>query len=420
MKTKAVRLYGKNDLRLDTFELPPIKEDEILAKVVSNSICMSTHKATVQGADHKRVPNDIAENPTIMGHEFCGEILEVGEKWQSKFTPGEKFAIQPALNYKGSLDAPGYSYRWIGGNSQYVVIPKEVMEMDCLLSYKGDGYFMGSLAEPVSCIIGSFHGMYHTTPGVYQHKMDIKEGGNMAILAGAGPMGICAIDYAIHSAIKPKLLVVTDIDSARISRAQELISEEMAAREGVRLVYLNTGETQDPVTALMDLTDGVGYDDAFVMVPVRPVIEQGDTILGKDGCLNFFAGPSSSDFKAEMNFYQVHYGSHHIVGISGGNTDDLREALELATAHKMNPAMIVTHIGGLTAAIPTIMELPTIPGWKKLLYTHIDMPLTAIADFEKLGETDPLFAQLAKLVAKTKGMWNVEAEQYLLEHGKRV
>ena len=42
MKTKAVRLHAANDLRLDEFELPEIKEDEMLVKVVSDSICMST------------------------------------------------------------------------------------------------------------------------------------------------------------------------------------------------------------------------------------------------------------------------------------------------------------------------------------------------------------------------------------------
>ena len=45
MKTKAVRLYGKDDLRLEEFELPAIREDEILARVVSDSICMSSYKA---------------------------------------------------------------------------------------------------------------------------------------------------------------------------------------------------------------------------------------------------------------------------------------------------------------------------------------------------------------------------------------
>ena len=70
MKTTAVRLYGKNDLRLESFELPTLKDDEILVKIVSDSICMSTYKATIQGSDHKRVPDDIATNPIVVGHEF--------------------------------------------------------------------------------------------------------------------------------------------------------------------------------------------------------------------------------------------------------------------------------------------------------------------------------------------------------------
>ena len=123
MKTKAVRLYGKEDLRLEEFELPAIKDDEILATVVSDSVCMSTFKAMEQGASHKRVPEDVAENPVIVGHEFCGEILEVGKKWQHKFQPGQKYSIQPALNYKGSAYAPGYSYKFIGGDATKVIFP---------------------------------------------------------------------------------------------------------------------------------------------------------------------------------------------------------------------------------------------------------------------------------------------------------
>ena len=87
-KTKAVRLYGKNDLRLEEFDLPEPKEDEILAHIISDSICMSSYKAAIQGGDHKRVPKDIAVNPIIIGHEFCGEIVAVGAKWRHRFQPG--------------------------------------------------------------------------------------------------------------------------------------------------------------------------------------------------------------------------------------------------------------------------------------------------------------------------------------------
>lgn len=415
MKTTAVRLYGKEDLRLETFELPQIKDNEILAKVVSDSLCMSSFKASEQGANHKRVPDDVAQNPVIIGHEFCGEILEVGSKWASQFKKGDRFSIQPALNHNGSLAAPGYSYRYIGGDATYIVIPSEVMEEGCLLPYKGEAFFYGSLAEPMSCIVGAFHANYHTKNGSYVHHMGIVEGGKMAILAGVGPMGLGAIDYALHGPRRPGLLVVTDIDDARLARAASLYSPEAAAKDGIKLVYLNT-KTSDPVADLLALTDGKGYDDVMCFAPVRPVVEQGDKILGRDGCLNFFAGPIDPKFSAEFNFYNVHYASTHIVGTSGGNTDDMIESLKLMEAGKINPAAMITHVGGLNAVIQATLNLPKIPGGKKLIYTGIEMELTAIADFAEKGKTDPLFAKLAELTAKYNNLWNAEAEKALLAH----
>ncbi len=117
MKTKAVRLHAAMDLRLDEFELPPIKDDEMLVKVVSDSICMSTYKMATLGVDHKRVPADVAEHPVICGHEFAGDIVEVGAKYADLYHPGQKFTIQPAINYKGSMASPGYSYEFCGGDS---------------------------------------------------------------------------------------------------------------------------------------------------------------------------------------------------------------------------------------------------------------------------------------------------------------
>jgi len=415
MRTKAVRLYGKKDLRLEEFDLPQIKHDEILARVVADSLCMSSYKAAAQGADHKRVPSDIAENPIIIGHEFCGEILEVGEKWRGQFSPGERFAIQPALNYKGSLDAPGYSFPHIGGDATYVIIPNAVMEMGCLLSYKGEGFFGGALAEPLSCVIGTFHAMYHTTPGSYAHQMGIKEGGNMAILAGVGPMGLAAIDYILHCDRRPKTLVVTDIDDARLARAASILSQEEAARQGICLTYLNTSKVADPVAALQELTGGAGYDDVLVFAPVAPLIEQADQILASDGCLNFFAGPQDPKFSARLNFYNVHYAGTHIVGTCAGNTEDLLEALDMIGQGKLNPAILVTHIGGLDAVVDATLRLPEIPGGKKLIYNHIELPLTAISDFAQKGETDPLFQTLHELTEQAGGLWSVEAERFLLE-----
>lgn len=420
MKTRAVRLYGKKDLRLEEFDLPQINGDEILARVVSDSLCMSSYKASSQGPDHKRIPDDVAENPIIIGHEFAGELLEVGAKWADKFKAGDKFSIQPALYYEdgpvGILSAPGYSYQYIGGDATYVIIPNEVMEKDCLLAYHGEGYYPASLAEPLSCVIAAMHANYHTTPGSYVHQMEIVDGGKMAILAGVGPMGLAAINYTLHREDrKPSLLVVTDVDQARLDRAASIYTVDFAASRGIKLHYVNTGSMEDPVKELKAISGDTGYNDVFVFAPVKPVVEQGDAILAFDGCLNFFAGPGDTDFRAMLNFYNVHYAYTHIVGTSGGNNDDMVEALDIM-GRGLDPAGLITHIGGLDAVAEATNNLPHIPGGKKLIYTHIDLPLTPIADFEKLSESSELFRELALICNRNKGLWSVEAETFLLNY----
>ncbi len=218
MKTKAVRMYGEMDLRLEEFELPSIKEDEILVKVISDSICMSTYKLVQQGKRHKRASQNIDTNPIIVGHEFAGVIVKVGDKWKEQFKPGQRFAQQSALNYKGSLASPGYSYEYFGGACTYCIIPNEVMELGCLMNYDGESFFEASLGEPMSCIIGGYHANYHANKKNYNHEMGTKKDGN-------------------------------------------IITPEYAADHGAELLYVNTAKMDDPVKELMEISEGHGYDD---------------------------------------------------------------------------------------------------------------------------------------------------------------
>ena len=260
--------------------------------------------------------------------------------------------------------------------------------------------------------------MYNTKAGSYVHEMGIKEGGKMAMLASVGPMGLAAIDYALHCDRRPSLLVVTDIDEARLERAASIYTVEEAAKNGIELHYVNT-RMENATEYLRSLTGGTGYDDVICFAPVKPVIEQADDILGFDGCLNFFAGPTDSQFKAPFNWYNVHYLYTHVVGTSGGNTEDMQEAIRMMNEGKLNPSGLVTHIGGLNAAIDTILNLPKIPGGKKLIYNHIELPLTAISEFEEKGKTDPLFAELDKICKAHNGLWCPEAEKYLLANAPK-
>ena len=413
----SVRELNAADLRLDTFELPEIRDDEILVKVVSDSICMSTYKCAILGTAHKRVHPDVAEHPAIMGHEFAGDIVKVGKAHQDKFKPGMKFTLQPALNYKGTMWSPGYSYEFFGGDATYCIIPAEVMELGCLLEYKGRAYYEASLAEPMSCSIGAFNAAYHTKMGVYHHDMGIKKGGKLAILAGAGPMGLGALTYALHRDVRPGMVVVTDINEDRLARAESLFPpKEVKEKDGIDLYFVNTANMADPAAELRELTGGTGFDDVFCYAPIAPVVELSSAVLGRDGCLNFFAGPTDKQFSAKMNFYDVHYNSTHVMGTTGGNTADMIESLELTAAKRIDPAVMVTHIGGLNAAAETTLNLPKIPGGKKLIYTHLTMPLIALTDLRAKGEqdNDPRYTALADIVDAHNGLWCPEAEEYLL------
>ncbi|MGM0603185.1 MAG: zinc-binding dehydrogenase [Bacillota bacterium] len=417
MINRALRLYGKKDLRLEKFELPEIKDDEILAKVVTNSICMSTYKTALQGADHKRVPDDVSKKPIITGHEFAGEIIEVGSKWHDKYREGEKFTIQPALVYEGKAVTAGYYYPYYGGNSEYVIIPSEVIETDYIFKYKGNAFFEASLAEPISCVIGGYKSVYHHTDD-YTHEMGIVDRGSTVLLGAAGPMGLGALDYALHSDRRPSLLILADINKERLDRAADIFPAEEAAEDGIELHFINPAEEENYLEKIRELNGGQDIDDVFVYAPVKKLVEDGDKLLGDDGNLHFFAGPTDKEFSAEVNFYDVHYSNTHFTGSSGGNDVDLREALDLFAESRLNPAKMITHIGGLDSAEEVILNLPYLPGGKKLIYTGINMKLTPLKKLRDKAEDDERFAELADIVEANNGLWSKEAEDYLLDNFK--
>lgn len=411
MKTRAVRLYGEQDLRLEEFELPELKSGEILIKIVSDSVCMSTYKTAKQGAKHIRVPDNVAENPVIVGHEFCAEVVEVTDKWKGQYRVGDKVVIPPVLSYLGGMQTIGYSFGEIGGLSTYSIVYDHIIENGYLIKIDSEAYFSGSLIEPASCVIRGYKANLHLDSNL-EPFTNIKPDGKVAILAGCGPMGLVAIDLALHGAVKPSLVVVTDLDIQRLERAKQIFDPTEAEKDGIKLIFSNTSDKEK----LLSFTNETGYDDVFVYAPVPVVVELADAILGFDGCLNFFAGPIDKNFSATFNFYNVHYAQHHVAGTSGSTTEDMRDIVKLIGEKRINPAVMITHIGGIDAAINTTLHLPEIPGGKKLIYTHIELPLTAISDFEKLGESDSRFKMLDEIVKENNGLWCVKAERYLLDN----
>ena len=353
-----------------------------------------------------------------MGHEFCGVIEKVGAKWQDQYKPGDKFVAQPNLGRADTFSL-GYSFPYVGGESTYSVIMNEAIEKGCLLPYKGDTFFEGAMAEPLSCVIAGFKANFHLRDrNDYDYVMGIKEGGNMAIVGGTGPMGSLAIDLAVHGDKRPGLLVVAGRSEDKLDRLRRLYPVEEAAEHGVRLVYFNTSGHEDFSPAMREYTDGRGFDDVFVMVADEKVVNQSEKLLGWDGCLNFFAGPIDAGFTAPVNFYNIHYNATHYVGTSGSNTQDMIDAVKLIENKTVSVGKIATHILGLNDVPQTVLALPSIPGGKKICYSGKRYPLTKVDEFD--GECGQLEQELSAIVDKNGGVWNREAEQYFLENAPAI
>jgi threonine dehydrogenase-like Zn-dependent dehydrogenase len=317
------------------------------------------------------------------------------------------------MSYMGGFETVGYTFPHIGGVSTYSIVAEHMIDHGFLIKLDSDAYFKGSLIEPASCVLRGYKANYHLD-GEGVPTINIKEGGKVAILAGCGPMGLVAIDIALHGRVKPSVVVVTDLNEERLARAASIFPPDEAAKDGIVLTFTTASDKE----SLRALTGGKGFDDVFVYAPVPALVELADTLLGFDGCLNFFAGPLDKSFSANFNFYNVHYEQHHVAGTSGSTVQDMKDIISLIEERRINPAVMVTHIGGIDAAIDTTKRLPEIPGGKKLIYTHVELPLVAIEDFAGLGETDARFKTLDEIVKRNGGLWCAEAEEYFLREFK--
>ena len=166
---------------------------------------------------------------------------------------------------------------------------------------------------------------------------------------------------------------------------------------------------------LREMTGGTGFDDVFCYAPVAVVVELCSAVLGRDGCLNFFAGPTDKQFSAKMNFYDVHYNSN---ACYGHDRRQHRGYDRIARADRLWPH----RPGGYGDAYRRsgcgsrdYAQSAEDSGRQKAdLQSHLTMPLTALTDLRAKGAEDARFTALADIVDAHNGLWCPEAEEYLL------
>lgn len=232
---KAAVLYGNEDIRYDDYETPVVTAGMVKVRVRATGIC---------GSDVPRVLHNGAHfYPVVLGHEFSGDIVEVGEGVDN-VKVGDTVSGAPLVPCMKCDDCQNgnYSlckhYSFIGSRQQgsfaeYVVIPAM-----CAVKYDSRiPYQQAAMFEPSTVAL---HGLLCNN---YQG------GGTVAVL-GCGTIGIFTIQWAkIYGA---KKIVAFDIDEGRLELAKRMGADDVV-------------NTKDPsyMEAAMSFTDGKGYDYVF-------------------------------------------------------------------------------------------------------------------------------------------------------------
>ena len=357
----CLRQAGAENLHFEEMPVSEPKDDEILVRIDAVGICASDAKLVAQGNKHARTQGmDLNVQPIIPGHETSITVIKPGSKYTQKYKPGQRYAIQAAITYKGEKTA--YGYKLPGAMQQYQCIGPAVIETNNLLPVDEKlGYAQVALAEPWACVYYSY---YRHRP---QHQ--VLAGGTVWYL-GAGPLGLMHIEKGISDGAKK--IVVSEVSSARLAKVRQNLAP-LAQKAGVELAIVNTAE--EPIDKYLSKGEA---DDIVILCPVAKVVEQAVEYLAFEGYLNVFAGfPNRDKSNISLNLNDMHYGGWTLIASSGSPIEALEKALADSAAGKIDPNNAVACVGGLKAAKEAIIAVHdgTYPG-RIVIYPQLDMPLT--------------------------------------------
>lgn len=281
---KAVQLFGKEKLRLAEVPIPSINDDEALLKVRAASICGTDVRMYKNG--YKNVSD---ENPLILGHEFAGEIVQVGKNVTSLYV-GQKVALAPNIGC-GNCDLcisgqthlcsvyEAFGITMDGGFAEYVRIPKNailqgnVAPLDTAISF-GEA----ALVEPLSCVYNG------------QELMGVRPGDDVLII-GMGPIGIMHIMVA--KLLGAGKIFVNDLNEQRIAKAKELFPE----------VYPIFGDVKEKLTVYGQK----GVDICIIAAPAAEAQAQSVHYMNMNGRLLFFGGLPDHKKVVPIDTNVLHY-----------------------------------------------------------------------------------------------------------------
>ena len=333
MKLSAFKYFANNDVRKVEVDRPKPGPEELLVKILATGVCGTDLHIYTHGDWIGKAP--IPE--VTMGHEFVGEVVEIGAEveFNQKYPQvsadirvGSRICAEPHIqcgkcywclrgeeNTCAEIGHLGVSMD--GSFAEYMVIPADRCSLvpDSVSTLEAVG------VEPLACAVRAVH----------RSRMMI---GNTVVVIGAGPMGQHVARVAQLSGAS--FVVVSEPNARR---------RQMALDNGIDRVI-------DPVTenleaVVMELTNGIGVDITFEVAGLSETIEQAIAVTRQGGRVVQVGVPTD---KVTIELRKVIIGELEIIG-EHATQWDFGAAIELIQSKKVDVTSLVTHTLPLEKAL---------------------------------------------------------------------
>lgn len=318
----AAVYHDINDMRLEEVKDLSIATDEVLLQVRAASICGTDIRVLTSG--HFKIPPGTKR---ILGHEFSGELLEVGSEVKD-LKVGMRVAVAPNIGCGVCAQCvqgfnhlcPDYQAFGIsldGAFAQYVHIPGAAIHQGNVIPIPNDvSDEVAALCEPFSCC---YHGSLacHISPG------------DTVLVIGAGPIGMMHIALArLSGAIK---VMVSEVIEERAAQAERFGADRV----------LNP-EKEDLVSRVEEETNGKGADVVIVAAPSPGAQEQSLQVAARGGRINLFGGLPKGKEQIHFRSNLVHYKELVVTGTTGSSTHEYRQAMNILASGRVDPSPLIS------------------------------------------------------------------------------
>lgn len=313
---KAAMLYGVKDLRVEEVEKPKINTGEVLVKVKAATTCGTDLKIFQRGYVEK-----VIKLPTIFGHEWAGEVVEVGEnlEWPTRGMRVRAGNSAPCLHctmcQKGKYNlCENMIWLW-GAYAEYIKVPARMVLVNMQEIPEHVSFEEAAVTEPLACVL---HGV---------EEADVKLGDSVAII-GAGPIGLLHMLTAKKMGVEKAIMI--DLVEERLNFAEKLGADET----------VNAGKT-DVIEAVRKLTRGYGADVVIEAIGLPATWEQALRLVRKGGTVLEFGGcPPGTEVK--VNAEMLHYGEVTVMGAFHTTPLHFRKALNLIASRTIDVRPLIT------------------------------------------------------------------------------